>query len=58
VKDGRRRDARPTAAQALERYGPEIPVVTYGMGGQVTFNMKRRVVDLIPVRAAHNGGEP
>jgi glyoxylase-like metal-dependent hydrolase (beta-lactamase superfamily II) len=34
-----------------------IPVVTYGMGGPVQFHMDGEIVDLIPVRAAHTGGD-
>jgi glyoxylase-like metal-dependent hydrolase (beta-lactamase superfamily II) len=34
-----------------------IPVVTYGMGEPVRFHMNGEIVDLIPVRAAHTGGD-
>jgi len=34
-----------------------IPVVTYGMGEPVKFHMNGEIVDLIPVRAAHTGGD-
>lgn len=34
-----------------------FPVVTYGMGPPVTIHMNGEVVDLIPVRAAHTGGD-
>jgi glyoxylase-like metal-dependent hydrolase (beta-lactamase superfamily II) len=34
-----------------------IPVVTYGMGGPVKFHLNGEIVDLIPVRAAHTGGD-
>src|SRR5437667_319531 len=33
------------------------PVVTYGMGAPVTLHMNGEVIDLIPVRAAHTGGD-
>jgi glyoxylase-like metal-dependent hydrolase (beta-lactamase superfamily II) len=33
------------------------PVVTYGMGAPVQFHMNGEIVDLIPVRAAHTGGD-
>src|SRR5437762_2007227 len=33
------------------------PVVTYGMGAPVKFHMNGEVIDLIPVRAAHTGGD-
>jgi cyclase len=34
-----------------------LPVVTYGLGGPVKIHMDGEVVDLIPVRAAHTGGD-
>jgi len=34
-----------------------LPMVTYGMGDPVKFRMNGEVVDLIPVRAAHTGGD-
>jgi len=34
-----------------------LPVVTYGMGEPVKFHMNGEIVDLIPVRAAHTGGD-
>ena len=34
-----------------------LPVITYGMGDPVKFRMNGEVVDLIPVRAAHTGGD-
>ena len=34
-----------------------LPVVTYGMGDPVKFRMNGEIVDLIPVRAAHTGGD-
>jgi cyclase len=34
-----------------------IPVVTYGMGEPVKFHLNGEIVDLIPVRAAHTGGD-
>src|SRR5262245_25272892 len=34
-----------------------VPVVTYGMGAPVKFHMNDEVIDLIPVRAAHTGGD-
>src|SRR6185369_15483023 len=52
--------SRPTAAagnQAPARDPARLPVVTYGMGDPVKFRMNGEVVDLIPVRAAHTGGD-
>lgn len=34
-----------------------LPVVTYGMGDPVKLRLNGEVVDLIPVRAAHTGGD-
>lgn len=34
-----------------------LPVVTYGMGDPVKLRLDGEVVDLIPVRAAHTGGD-
>jgi glyoxylase-like metal-dependent hydrolase (beta-lactamase superfamily II) len=34
-----------------------LPTVTYGLGSPVIFRMDGEVVDLIPVRAAHTGGD-
>ena len=34
-----------------------FPVVTYGMGGPLKLHMNGEVVDLIPIRAAHTGGD-
>jgi cyclase len=34
-----------------------LPVVTYGRGGAVKLFMNGEIVDLIPVRAAHTGGD-
>jgi len=34
-----------------------IPVVTYGMGEPVKIHLNGEIVDLIPIRAAHTGGD-
>jgi cyclase len=34
-----------------------IPVVTYGMGEPVKLHLNGEIVDLVPVRAAHTGGD-
>jgi len=34
-----------------------LPVITYGMGEPVRFRMNGETVELIPVRAAHTGGD-
>src|SRR3989475_8139131 len=53
--------ARPPASAngnpAPARDPASLPVVTYGLGGPVKFHMNGEVIDLIPVRAAHTGGD-
>jgi glyoxylase-like metal-dependent hydrolase (beta-lactamase superfamily II) len=34
-----------------------LPVITYGLGEPVKLHINREIVDLIPVRAAHTGGD-
>ncbi len=53
---------RPPAAPAnggvaQARDPARLPVVTYGMGDPVKFRLNGEIVDLIPVRAAHTGGD-
>jgi glyoxylase-like metal-dependent hydrolase (beta-lactamase superfamily II) len=50
----------PTLANgnpAPARDPASLPVVTYGLGSPVKIHMNGEVVDLIPVRAAHTGGD-
>jgi glyoxylase-like metal-dependent hydrolase (beta-lactamase superfamily II) len=51
--------ARPLAAArgADTRDPARLPVVTYGMGEPVRLRMNGEIVELIPVRAAHTGGD-
>jgi glyoxylase-like metal-dependent hydrolase (beta-lactamase superfamily II) len=51
--------SRPaTGANANAPRDPaRLPVITYGMGDPVKFRMNGEVIDLIPVRAAHTGGD-
>jgi glyoxylase-like metal-dependent hydrolase (beta-lactamase superfamily II) len=51
--------SRPPAngAAAPARDPARLPVITYGLGDPVKFRMDGEVVDLIPVRAAHTGGD-
>src|SRR5712671_1078194 len=51
--------ARQPAATAPgpPRDPARLPVVTYGMGDPVRFRMNGEIVELIPVRAAHTGGD-
>src|SRR5438128_7904479 len=46
-----------TATPAPARDPARLPVVTYGMGDPVRFRMNGETVELIPVRAAHTGGD-
>jgi cyclase len=47
-----------TAANAAPARDPaRLPVVTYGMGDPVKLRLNGEIVDLIPVRAAHTGGD-
>jgi len=53
---------RPPAPSANGNPAPardpaRLPVVTYGMGDPVKLHLNGEVVDLIPVRAAHTGGD-
>src|SRR5262245_40761752 len=46
------------ARQATASSDPaRLPVMTYGMGDPVRFRMNGETVELIPVRAAHTGGD-
>jgi glyoxylase-like metal-dependent hydrolase (beta-lactamase superfamily II) len=47
----------PAGAAAPARDPARLPVVTYGMGDPVKLRLNGEVVDLIPVRAAHTGGD-
>ena len=54
--------ARPPAPSASGNPAPardpaRLPVATYGMGGPVKLHLNGEIVDLIPVRAAHTGGD-
>ena len=47
----------PPPAGAPPRDAARLPVVTYGMGDPVRIRMNGETVELIPVRAAHTGGD-
>jgi len=50
--------SRPGRGAAANSADPaRLPVVTYGMGDPVKLRLNGEVVDLIPVRAAHTGGD-
>jgi glyoxylase-like metal-dependent hydrolase (beta-lactamase superfamily II) len=55
LREGMDRAARANPVQAGDPAG--IPVVTYGMGGPVRFHMNDEIVELVPIRAAHTGGD-
>jgi len=56
LREGMARQPAP-AAPAPARDPARLPVVTYGMGDPVRFRMNGETVELIPVRAAHTGGD-
>jgi len=54
--------SRPPAQAANGKQAPvrdpaRLPVVTYGMGDPVKLRLNGEIVDLIPVRAGHTGGD-
>ena len=52
-----REELREEMARAPAGDPARLPVITYGLGDPVKFRMNGEVVDLIPVRAAHTGGD-
>ena len=56
LREGLARQATPTAPAAA-RDPARLPMLTYGMGDPVRFRMNGETVELIPVRAAHTGGD-
>ena len=56
LREGLRRQPA-TAPPAPPRDPARLPVVTYGMGDPVRLRMNGETVELIPVRAAHTGGD-
>jgi cyclase len=60
VKMGALLFAREELREELSRTAGDaarLPVVTYGMGDPVKLRLNGEIVDLIPVRAAHTGGD-
>jgi cyclase len=47
----------PAGGNPPARDPARLPVVTYGMGDPVKLRLNGEIVDLIPVRAAHTGGD-
>jgi cyclase len=52
-----REELRADMARAANMDPSRLPSVTYGMGDPIKFRMNGEVVDLIPIRAAHTGGD-
>jgi glyoxylase-like metal-dependent hydrolase (beta-lactamase superfamily II) len=48
---------QPAGGAASSSDPARLPVMTYGMGDPIKFRMNGEVVDLLPVRAAHTGGD-
>src|SRR5271168_2827439 len=46
-----------TGNAAPARDPARLPVITYGMGDPLKFRLNGEIIDLIPVRAAHTGGD-
>jgi cyclase len=47
----------PNIAVGVTRDPARVPVMTYGMGDPIRLRMNGETVELIPVRAAHTGGD-
>jgi cyclase len=56
LREGLARQPAP-APPAPPRNPARLPVITYGMGEPVRFRMNGETVELIPIRAAHTGGD-
>jgi cyclase len=52
-----REELRKDMARAANMDPARLPNITYGMGDPIKFRMNGEVVDLIPIRAAHTGGD-
>src|SRR6266850_308558 len=55
LREGMARQAAP--ANGPSRDPARLPMLTYGMGDPVRLRMNGEIVELIPVRAAHTGGD-
>jgi glyoxylase-like metal-dependent hydrolase (beta-lactamase superfamily II) len=49
--------ASANGAPAQQRDPAGLPIITYGMGPPVQMHLNGEIIDLIPVRAAHTGGD-
>jgi cyclase len=57
LREGMTRLPANARGNADTRDPARLPVITYGMGDPVRFRMNGETVELIPVRAAHTGGD-
>jgi glyoxylase-like metal-dependent hydrolase (beta-lactamase superfamily II) len=57
LREGMARPLASARGNADTRDPRRLPVVTYGMGDPVRLRMNGEIVELIPVRAAHTGGD-
>ena len=57
LREGMARPLANARGAADTRDPARLPVLTYGMGDPVRFRMNGEIVELIPVRAAHTGGD-
>lgn len=52
-----REELRSDMARIANMDPARLPNLTYGMGDPIKFRMNGEVIDLIPIRAAHTGGD-
>ena len=57
LREGLARARANAAANSPASDAARVPILTYGMGDPVRFRMNGETVELIPVRAAHTGGD-
>jgi glyoxylase-like metal-dependent hydrolase (beta-lactamase superfamily II) len=57
LREAMTRTPANVAANAPARDPARLPVLTYGMGDPLRLRMNGETVELIPVRAAHTGGD-
>jgi glyoxylase-like metal-dependent hydrolase (beta-lactamase superfamily II) len=52
-----REELRSEMARAANVDPARLPAITYGLGDPIKFRMNGEVIDLIPIRSAHTGGD-